>query len=204
MCNGGELVMENSSEILGKPRLEGDRIVLRPLEDSDASTLYENVKEYEMARWLINIPHPYPEDGALEFINKSKELMEKGESYEMAIEFKETSEVIGVMSFCKVDQKHRNAELGYWVAKDHRNKGIATEAASALLAYGFKKLNLERIYAKCFVDNKPSKRIMEKLGMDYEGTFRHEVFKEDKFIDTIFFSILREDWLKGQDEVKSK
>ena len=196
--------MDNPSEILQEPRLEGERIILRPLEEDDSHTLYENVKEYEMARWLINLPHPYPEDGAIEFIKKTRELMEKGEAYEMAIESKETSEVIGVMSFCKVDQKHRNAELGYWVAKDHRNKGIATEAAFTLIAFGFNDLNLERIYGKCFFDNKPSHKVMEKIGMLCEGTFRHEVLKEDRFIDTNYYSILKEDWLKQQDEVKSE
>jgi len=177
-------------------RLEGNRIILRPLEERDAPTLYENVKEYEMARWLINLPHPYPKDGALEFIKKSRDLMEKGESYELAIESKETSEVIGVMSFCKVNQKNRSAEVGYWVAKEHRGEGIATEAGLALLIFGFEELNLERIYSKCFSENIPSQRIMEKIGMQYEGTFRHEILKDDRFIDTKYYSILKGDWLK--------
>ena len=188
--------MENHNEATPKPKLLGDRIILRPLEEGNSTTLYENVKEYEMARWLINLPHPYPEDGAIEFIKKAREMMDKGLAYELAIESRTTSEVIGIMSFCKVDQKHRNAELGFWVAKDHRNKGIATEAASIILAFGFEVLNLERIYAKCFVDNEPSQRVVEKLGMLYEGTFRHEVLKEDKFIDQKYFSILKGDWLK--------
>ncbi len=196
---------------MGKPtvisreiKLNSDRLVLRPLEERDSSTLYDNVKEYELARWLVNLPHPYPEDGAIEFIKTTRELMKKGEAYELAIESKETSEVIGVMSFCRVDQKHRNAELGYWVAKDHRDKGIATEAASAILAFGFEELNLERIYTKCFVDNKPSQRVIEKIGMLYEGTFRHEVLKKDGFIDTMYFSLLKGDWLEENvsEEVK--
>jgi RimJ/RimL family protein N-acetyltransferase len=107
------------------------------------------------------------------------------------------------MSFCKVDKKNRSAELGYWVAKEHRNKGIATEAASTILVFGFNELNLERIYAKCFFDNNPSERVMEKIGMQYEGTFRHEVLKEDRFIDTKYYSILKGDWLK-ENEVKSQ
>lgn len=195
--------MADPSEILQEPRLEGDRIILRPLVENDATILYENVKEYELARWMINLPHPYPENGALEFIKKTRELMEKGESYELAIESKIISEVIGVMSLLKVDKKHRNAELGFWVAKEHRNKGIATEAASAILVFGFNYLNLERVYAKCFTDNKPSQRVIEKLGMKYEGTFRHEVLKVDKFIDTKYYSILKNDWLTGKNEVKS-
>ena len=177
-------------------RLEGDRIILRPLEEGDSETLYENVKEYEMARWMINVPHPYPENGAIEFIKTTQEKMNEGLAYELAIESKETSEVIGVMSLLKVDNKHRNAELGYWVAKEHRSEGIATEAASIILAFGFEVLNLERIYSKCFVDNKPSEKVFEKIGMQYEGTFRHEVLKEDRFIDTKYYSILRQEWLK--------
>lgn len=187
--------MDDTSHAPRKPRLQCERVILRPLEDSDAPTLYENVKEYEMARWLINLPHPYPEGGAMEFIRKVRGLMETGESYELAIESRETSGVLGVMSFCRVDKKNRNAEVGYWVAKAHRGRGIATEAGLALLAFGFEKLSLERIYSKCFVENIPSQRVLEKLGMRYEGTFRHEVLKEDRFIDMKYYSILKDEWL---------
>ncbi len=171
-----------------------ERLILRPISESDALDIYKNVKEYDIAKWTINIPHPYPKDGAIKFIKQAKELMKKGLSYELAIQIESTKEVVGVISLMKVDRRHKNAELGYWVAKKFWNRGIATEAATKVMEFGFQVLNLERIYAKCFHNNKASRKVMEKIGMKNEGKFRHEVFKENKFIDTLYYGILKEDW----------
>jgi len=156
--------------------------------------VYQNVKEYDIAKWTINIPHPYPKDGAISFIKKSKEEMRRGFSYQFAVLLKDNSELVGVMSLIGVNLIHKNAELGYWVGKKYWNKGIATEAALKMLEFGFKELNLERISARCFSNNGFSRKVIEKIGMKYEGMFRKEVLKEGKFIDLIYFAILKEDW----------
>ncbi|UCE74784.1 MAG: GNAT family N-acetyltransferase [Methanomassiliicoccales archaeon] len=178
--------------------LQTHRFILRPLTEDDAGDLYKNVKEYDIARWLVNLPYPYPDDGAIKYIKQCQELMKKGESYELAIQLKSTEEVIGVMAFVRVDKKHKNAELGYWTAKKYWSQGIATEAGMRILEFGFDVLNLERIYSKCFCENTASKRVMEKLGMAYEGKSRHEVFKENRFIDLFYYAIIREDWETGR------
>jgi ribosomal-protein-alanine N-acetyltransferase len=178
-------------------KLETERLILRPLKNEDEETIYNYVKNYDIAKWTINIPHPYPREGAIEFIRQARALMEEGLCYELAILLKPDSEIVGVVSFVKVNKKHRNAELGYWVGKPHWNKGIATEAAKRILKFGFDELGLERVFSKCFFDNLPSRKVMEKLGMEYEGKFRHEVLKENNFIDMTYYSILIEDWIKG-------
>jgi RimJ/RimL family protein N-acetyltransferase len=174
--------------------LNTERLIIRPLSEQDSEVIYKNVKEYDIAKWTINIPHPYPKDGAIKFIKQTKELMKKGMSYELAIQIESTKEVVGVISLMKVDRRHKNAELGYWVAKKFWNRGIASEAAFRVMEFGFQVLNLERIYAKCFHNNEASRRVMENVGMKHEGKFRHEVFKENKFIDTIYYGILKGDW----------
>jgi ribosomal-protein-alanine N-acetyltransferase len=174
--------------------LKTNRLVLRPLSEDDAQSIYENVKENDIAKWLIRLPQPYPSDGAIKFIRKSEENMKKGMSYELAVRLKSNNELIGVMSFCEVDKKNKNAEIGYWVTKKYWNMGYATEAGKRLLEFGYNVLNLERIFAKCVPENAPSKKVLEKIGMKYEGNFRHEFFREGKFIDMMYFGIIREDW----------
>lgn len=178
-------------------KLETERLILRPLRVENEEAIYQYVKDYEIAKWTINIPHPYPRDGAISFIKQARGLMEEGLCYELAIILKSNQEIVGVVSFVKVNKTHRNAELGYWVGKPNWNRGIATEAAKRILEFGFNKLGLERIFSKCFFDNLPSRRVMEKIEMEYEGKFRHEVFKENRFIDMTYYSILKEDWKKG-------
>jgi RimJ/RimL family protein N-acetyltransferase len=175
-------------------KLETDRLNLIPLSEDDAETIYSNVKEYEIAKWLINLPHPYPEDGAIKFIRETNELMKKGNSYELAIRLKSTNELIGVMAFCKVDKKNRNSELGYWITQKYWNSGFASEAAKRILEFGFNVLNLERVFAKCVPENEASKKVMEKIGMQYEGTMRHEILKENQYYDMCYYGIIIQDW----------
>lgn len=194
MSAGGRIMNEvpivNPKEI----KLETERFFLMPIARGDAEEIYQNVREYDIARWLINLPHPYPEDGAITYIQKVTELMKKGLSYELPIRLKSTGELVGVMALLKVDRKNRNAELGYWIAKRYWNLGFATEAGLRVMEFCFNVLNLERIYAKFIPNNKASRRVMEKLGMRYEGTMRHEVFKDNRYHDMNYYGIIREEW----------
>lgn len=174
--------------------LDTDRLILRPLTKNDAGDIYHHVKEYDIARWLVNVPHPYPKDGAIKYVRESTELMKKGLSYELPIRLKSTEEMIGIMAVLKVDRKNRNAELGYWIAKKYWNSGFATEAGIRVLEFGFNVLGLERMYAKCVPENKASSRVMEKIGMKYEGIFRHEILKNNKYYDMAYYGIVKEDW----------
>ena len=174
--------------------LETDRLVLKPILEDDADFIYQNVKEYEIARWLVNLPYPYPKDGAIKYIRETTELMKKGLSYELPIRLRSTGELIGVMAVLNVDKKNKNAELGYWIAKKEWNKGYAVEAGQKVLEFGFNILNLERMYAKCVFENNASRKVMEKIGMKYEGTMRYEILKENQYFDMSYYGIIKENW----------
>jgi [ribosomal protein S5]-alanine N-acetyltransferase len=84
--------------------------------------------------------------------------------------------------------------LGYWIGKDFWNKGYGTEAACAVLKYGFKVMGLHRIHAHHFGSNPASGKIMQKLGMTYEGTKRQHIKKWDKFEDAVVYGILKNEF----------
>ena len=96
-------------------KLETEKLILRPLREEDEETIYQYVKDYDIAKWTINIPHPYPREGVISFIRQARDLMEEGLCYELAILLKSNQEIVGVVSFVKVNKTHRNAELGYWI-----------------------------------------------------------------------------------------
>jgi RimJ/RimL family protein N-acetyltransferase len=189
-----EVPIVNPEEII----LKTERFILKPISLDDAHEIYQNVKDIDIARWMINLPHPYPEDGAIKYIEQATELTKKGLSYELPIRMKSTEELVGVMAILTVDRKNRNAELGYWIAKKYWSSGFATEAGLRALEFGFEVLNLERIYAKYYPENIASSRVMEKMGMKFEGTMRHEIFKNDKYYDMSYYGILRDEWLKRE------
>ena len=86
------------------------------------------------------------------------------------------------------------AELGYWVGKPFWGQGYCTEAAQAVIAYGFQTLGLNRIQAHHFGRNPASGRVMQKLGMRYEGLERQYHKKWGQFEDGLGYAILREDF----------
>lgn len=89
----------------------------------------------------------------------------------------------------------RTYEIG-WVFNSHyQGKGFATEAAYALLKYGFESLALHRIIATCQPENTPSYRVMEKLGMRREGHFQQCIYRgENQWWDEYFYAMLKDEW----------
>lgn len=83
-----------------------------------------------------------------------------------------------------------SAELGYWLLRDAWGKGYATESSAAMLELGFRRLGYHRVWGKCHVDNAQSARVMEKLGMQYEGTLREHAWLRDHFRSSRIYSML--------------
>jgi ribosomal-protein-alanine N-acetyltransferase len=89
---------------------------------------------------------------------------------------------------------HRSGELGYAVRHDDWGKGYATEATSLMLDFGFRTLELHRIQAACGPDNRPSQRLLAKLGFTPEGRIRDHVFTNGGWRDSLLYSILDHEW----------
>ena len=88
------------------------------------------------------------------------------------------------------------AELGYWIGKPYWGNGYCTEAAYAVLDYGFSKLNLHRIHASHFARNRASGRVMQKLGMSHEGHRRLHAARGTRLEDIDLYGIVASDWEK--------
>jgi RimJ/RimL family protein N-acetyltransferase len=168
-------------------RIETDRLLLRPFDAADAPVVQRELSRVEMARMLA-IPHPYPEDGATKWIATARP------GRDFAIVLRETNEVVGGISLFEREQ-HRRAELGYWCAIEFWGRGYATEAVRAVIDYGFRALELNRVHAECHGDNPASRRVLEKAGMTFEGHLRQHSFRVDRFADKLLFGALRGEWL---------
>jgi RimJ/RimL family protein N-acetyltransferase len=176
-----------------QPILETKRLILRPFKLSDSETVEELAGDKHIASTTLNVPHPYPKGGALEWIatHETKYLEGKGVVY--AITLKKSGELIGCISLA-IMVEHNQAELGYWVGVPYWNQGYCTEAGKAILEYGFDTRELNRIHA-CYISRNPaSGRVMEKLGMSHEGTRRQHVMKWGVYEDLELKGMLRSDW----------
>lgn len=173
------------------PVLETERLVLRGLIASDAPNIQKLASAYEIASGTLTMPHPYPEGAAEVFISSVRDEMERGESFVFGITLQ--GEAIGCIGLNPTPQ-FNHAEMGYWIGLPYWGQGYTTEAAAKMLEFGFETLHLNRIYAAHFVSNPASGRVMQKIGMQYEGTLRQHYRRFDVYQDTAYYGLLRDDY----------
>jgi RimJ/RimL family protein N-acetyltransferase len=184
-----------------KNLLETERLLLRRLELEDAHRVEELASDYELAKTTLTVPHPYPTGSAADFIRNMWEAEEKG-LVAFAIVEKESDSLIGIINI-KQTLPYKRGELGYWVGRPYWGKGYGTEAAREVVAYGFEELGLNKVFAGAFADNPGSWRIMEKVGMKHEGTWRQHAMRDGRFVDLAYYGMLLEEF-KGESEGADK
>lgn len=177
-----------------QPTLYTDRLACRPLTLTDAADVQRLAGERDIAD-MTHIPHPYEDGVAEEWIRSTREEFEKEEGATFAITLREAGSLIGAIGLGRKDA-HGTAELGYWVGKPYWHRGYCTEAARAVLGYGFHELCLHRIYAYHFRRNPASGRVMQKIGMQHEGDYPKEARKCGIFEDLVLYGILKSDFVK--------
>jgi len=177
-----------------QPTLQSAHLILRPLTLQDASSLSRLAGRREIADTTVSIPHPYSEEQARQWIAETADLFAKRKSAVFAMESKSKGMLAGTIGLRDIDAEHLQAELGFWVAVECWGQGYATEAARAVVAFGFEQLSLNRIYAHHMVRNPASGRVLAKIGMKPEGLLRQRVRKWEVFEDVVLMALLREEW----------
>lgn len=176
------------------PVLETERLILRPFSLEDANAVQRLVGDKDVAEPTSGVPHPYEDGMAEQWIATHEAAFVSLKGITLALMLKATHSLIGAMSLLNISIQHRHAELGYWIGKPYWNQGLGTEAAQAMIHYGFRALNLNRIQGRCLRRNIASGRVMEKAGMKYEGCWREQEFKAGKFEDVVFYGALAFEW----------
>jgi RimJ/RimL family protein N-acetyltransferase len=177
-----------------RPTLETTRLLLRPFTLADARDVQRLAGEREVASTTLNIPHPYEDGMAEEWIGTHQEKYERGELVNFAIVRRADNALMGAIGL-RITQQHTHAELGYWLGKPYWNAGYGTEAAYAVVAYGFERLGLHRIHASHMTRNPASGRVLQKIGMRSEGCLRQHVNKWEVFEDLALYGILRSEYV---------
>lgn len=176
------------------PVLETERLLLRKLESSDSEDIFDYASVPEVADFLIWNPHTKIND-SLDFIQFAQEQFKTASSLVFGIELKAEKKLIGTIDLRGFNSVHRCGDVGYVISKKYWNRGFVTEAFKELVRFGFTELNLNRIEAHCEHENIGSWKVMEKVGLSYEGTMREKVFFKEKFHSMKMYSILKNDWL---------
>jgi RimJ/RimL family protein N-acetyltransferase len=163
---------------------------LRAYRAADLAALVKYADNPNVVRHLRDrFPHPYTVEAGRAWIAS---VCEQEPLVTFAIA--SATELIGGIGLeLQQDVYRRSAELGYWLAEPYWGRGIVSAAVKAVLRYGFRELDLVRIYAGVFATNAPSARVLEKNGFAFEGRSRQAVYKHGELIDELRYAILRED-----------
>ena len=175
--------------------LDTDRLLLRPFRTSDAGAVQRLAGDKAIADTTLNVPHPYEDGMAEEWIATHQPGFESGELCTFAIVLRRSGELVGAIGLA-LSRRFDRAELGYWIGKPYWNTGYCTEAGRAVLSYGFSKLGLHRIHASHLARNPASGRVMQKLGMVHEGCLRQHVRRWEVFEDLEIYGILAQEWYR--------
>jgi len=160
----------------------------------DAPTVQRLAGAREIADTTLNIPYPYADGVAEQWISGHRAGYEQGSKVPLAITLACSGAVVGAISLASIDKQHERAVIGYWIGKEYWNAGYCTEAAREMLRFGFERLGLNRIISHHLTRNPASGRVMRKIGMEHEGTLRQHVKKWDAFEDLECYGILKSQW----------
>lgn len=177
-------------------RLETNHLIIREFKVEDAEAVHLYASNPVVAKYMIWGPNT--EEETVEFIKRTIEMQkqEPRYDYEFAVVLKGDGRLIGG---CGIHvSEPLQGEIGYCFNPLYWRQGYASEAAAAMLEFGFRKLGLYRIYATYRPENIGSANVMQKVGMKYEGHLRGHMKHKGEWHNSFQYSILEHEYTGGR------
>jgi ribosomal-protein-alanine N-acetyltransferase len=175
------------------PTLETARLLLRKMNHDDAQDLFEYASDPEVAKYTTWSTHQSLQDSR-DFLRSVMEQYEMQTVASWGIVHKGNSRFIGTCGFISWSPHHARGEVAYALSRKYWGQGLMTEAVRTVIAFGFCTMQLNRVQAICEVENVASARVMEKVGMTFEGKLREYMFFKEHYRNLKMYSILRGEW----------
>ena len=166
------------------------RMLLRTARPGDARALATVLNDRAVSRPTLRMPYPYTLEHARRFVTRNPVQVSSGEALSLLAFAREGGELLGGTALREFDWRDRRAILGYWIARRHWGKGLATESVEAVCRAGFRQLRLHRIEAKVFSFNPASARVLSHVGFRLEGTRRQAARKGARWVDSQIYGLL--------------
>ena len=169
------------------------RLALRQLRPNDAEDVFHYASDPEVTQHTTWNAHRTVAD-SLMFIEQTIAAYQRGENVELAMELKESKKVIGTCGMVSVSAEHCRGELAFAMAKEHWGGGLMGEALTAMLAFGYGPLQLNRVWARVDPDNMDAMRVLKRAGWQFEGTLRQDAKVRGQFRDVKLYSLLKKEF----------
>ena len=178
------------------PTLTYGLLTLRPSNESDIDDIFNGCQDPLIPKFTT-VPSGYTIDHAIEFVRSDPFSFAERREIRFVIEHGNgfDKKFAGVISLHTINIKNHTAEIGYWMEKSMRGKGIATTASMMMTDYGFVTLGFRRIDGLVDADNEASQKVLMKAGFEREGILRNKVTREDgRQIDMALFATTNTTW----------
>lgn len=182
---------------LGTKPMETPRLVLRPFVREDAQAMFDNWASDPAVTKFLSWPTYRNVEDAHSILNIWLESYGKPDFYQWAIVLKELEQPIGSISVVSFDDRVDTAEIGYCIGRSWWGQGIMPEALSAVIAYLFDEVDMQRIEAGHDPNNPASGAVLRKCGLQYEGILRKRIRSNQGITDVAWYSILKEEYNLG-------
>jgi ribosomal-protein-alanine N-acetyltransferase len=178
------------------PTLQYGLVTLRPSAEKDIDAIF-NACQDPLIPQFTTVPATYTIDHAIDFVRSDPFSFAERRELRFVIDYGNGTDVqfAGVISLHTINIKNHTAEIGYWMDKSLRGKGIGTIAAKMITDYGFRSLGFRRIDGLVDVDNLASQKLLTSAGFQKEGILRNKVSREDgRQIDMALFATTDSTW----------
>lgn len=178
------------------PTLKYGLVTLRPSAERDIDSIFSACQDPVIPAFTT-IPANYTLDHAIEFVRSDPFSFAERRELRFVIDYGNGSDVkfAGVISLHTINIKNHTAEIGYWMEKSMRGKGIGTIAAKMITDYGFRSLGFRRIDGLVDVENLASQKLLTSAGFQKEGILRNKVSRDDgRQIDMALFATTDSTW----------
>ncbi|MEU8159916.1 GNAT family N-acetyltransferase [Micromonospora parva] len=173
------------------------RLTLRPVTIDDLDDVYAYQRRPDVVRWMLGAEPRTREESRASVLAMAGEDAWRAEGDCLTVAAVTDAGVIGIVELVWRSQVDRTAEIGFVFHPDHGGRGLATEAAAAVLAWGFDEFGLHRVYGRCHGRNAASARMMTRLGMRQEARHVESYLFKGEWADQLVFAILAHEWRAG-------
>ncbi len=178
------------------PVLKTDRLILRSFEIEDAPYLF-SMRTDDKVMQYVDSTRPKKLKDTEEKIVQMKNDFDHKKGISWAITSKKSNKVIGYAGLWRLWKEHLRAEIGYLLHPEFWGHGIMFEALTIILTFSFQKLQLHSIEANVNEQNIVSMTLLRRLGFQKEAFFRENYYFEGRFLNSVIFCLLEQDFEKG-------
>ncbi len=171
-----------------------DGLALRTFTIEDVPALFAVVEKNRtyLRQWMPWLDITATEDRLRPFVQGCIDGYDSGISFRWALLV--NGAISGVIALEDISEMHRRAKIGYWQAEEHQGRGQITDAARAVLRFGFEERGLNLIEIRAAVENRKSRAVAERIGMKFDGILRQRDWLYDHYVDLASYTLLEAEW----------